>query len=792
MASSLKFIGCHSSLDCTISFYKRSSGEVKAKIGDKAYSVVLPPLHHPRYDALDSTADKIQWLLKNAFFFPVLGKEKVGFQTVNGDQFNWKITAGFEGQSSAVLASGEVAYIDNGRIKLWDRHKAKSYLWSAFDGDQWVKLGLCPDGRVVTAKEDGDFYTIYIHNLTTNQCEIKVATKLGFCLEKYTNSNTSWIEKLHRSGISKREIRDGYEPYLQQIWNSDGLLYFSIFEMWDNYIFMAYETEYVVLDLERPDGWFRGQIEGEGLGAFCRLSNGLIALGTASRFGMLSIGSIGSSEFDEEVRIDSDQFPDVQAGVKSIQELDSGELAVVLERFNQATGVIFLRPELKNRGQDYKLKQYELQIAQKKAQIECFPHDLVHYEELASYYKVLSKVAKAARLFSPYSTDFLSRQSQAVQSLWPQSVYRLKWEEDYRQQLGNVALKAIPLAMRQNNSYLARRFFEEAFKVYPEQALYTYIEPLRTFAQEKELRRVFLLSYYLKPISKLNPELVSVKDSPCKRRLMVGEGGFQFTLALIRKHETTHPNLASAITATEFRPPLPQEKQRIETLNALGVAVLHGVDATKIGTYFDKRFRRIHWNCPYSSNLKDVPSYQGKLEQFFISGSQLQKKGDRIHVTLRKSPEDAFEKNSHNPVLIAATGANYRLFRKRRINRKRYPKYQPTKSESGDVLFGFHYREFVFEKICQGSAKLLDGAGYKRRAEKLCNPKIKPYTVGVNSQDPNWLYYDCSTDEDSSDYYESDEEEMEIDAKLDDGLEPFKRTRFEFQDRIGKRARDRL
>ena len=297
----------------------------------------------------------------------------------------------------------------------------------------------------------------------------------------------------------------------------------------------------------------------------------------------------------------------------------------------------------------------------------------------------------------------------------------------------------------------------------------------------------------------------------CKSRLFVGEGGFSYTCALLNKH--SDKPLAQAITATDYKAqelyhilsedgfdrskPL---SERIENLRNRGVRVEFNVDASKIDEHFKgQKFARIHWNCPYRVKVGDrdgegsVIRFRKVVPAFFQAANKLQSVGNRVHISLTKDPVHG-AKQWDNPIVLAAILGNYRLIRKRIFNDVRYPGYIHVLSSGGLYDLGGVEREFVFEKLSDlddsnpekysAVAKTLrnmdqDFESYDSIKNNPIDPSefdelfrsmpalmssnkkrfyIKKRKFAIKPSDLTDYEFQCSTDDDSSDYYESDED----------------------------------
>ncbi|GAB5412210.1 MAG: hypothetical protein ChlgKO_13240 [Chlamydiales bacterium] len=341
------------------------------------------------------------------------------------------------------------------------------------------------------------------------------------------------------------------------------------------------------------------------------------------------------------------------------------------------------------------------------------------------------------------------------------------------------------VAIEKGNFYLARKIYEEVIGIAPrktkvgeafQRALEAPIDdPICARRARQLFRRIR---------SKSGVGLPNKKKY--HKRLLVGEGGFLYTVALVEKHS----DVAIHTEATEH---LNHENDhavsaRVAHLRKKGVMVNFDVDATQIHKlYAGRRFERIQWNCPFG-DPKFREKFYPVLPQFFRSAAQLQQPGDRVHIVLDQPHGYYKQRQIENPLIPAATLSKYRLIRKRRFDESRYPGYEHQITGQlvsySDETCG---REFVFEKtdLPQRSNKGFDASMsllmkdyyketprsnkdryatiVKQQTEELEVKKEKRYqvckdnysTVGASNVR---FYYDCSTDEDSSDYYSSGSE----------------------------------
>ncbi|MGZ3633736.1 MAG: Rossmann-like fold-containing protein [Parachlamydiaceae bacterium] len=254
----------------------------------------------------------------------------------------------------------------------------------------------------------------------------------------------------------------------------------------------------------------------------------------------------------------------------------------------------------------------------------------------------------------------------------------------------------------------------------------------------------------------------------CKRRLFVGEEDFSYTEAYITKHLKTHPSLPHVITAIGFEQLEGDTMKRVSSLIEKGVTVLFGIDGQDLyNSFTGSRFPRIHWNLPFGGKSQgEKKAFKQVIPNFFSSCSKLQIVGDRIHITLMQGSHPKYwkTKQQQNPIVLGSAKAGYRLIRKRVFNSQRYPGYvhQITNSavkysRTGEERKKAEEREFVFEKteiipeLCIEKIQALQNSQEKKyeiKTDKKQNPTLEDY------------YFECSTDEDSSDGFITDEDSL--------------------------------
>ena len=303
------------------------------------------------------------------------------------------------------------------------------------------------------------------------------------------------------------------------------------------------------------------------------------------------------------------------------------------------------------------------------------------------------------------------------------------------------------------------------------------------------------------------------KIRKCKERLLIGEGDFGYTMAILKKH--WNKPLAQAITATDLikrddcyskndngTVEIKALSDRIEHLTRLGAKIRFNIDAQKIDEHFKgQRFKRIHWNCPFRPKTPTFPTdeqaiicFRKVLPKFMQACSKLQEVGDRVHVTLTFRDEHD-RRQWENPVVLASIMTNYRLIKKRKFGSERYPAYFHLFSIGGLYELGGVERELVFEKIEDSndfraedeesvvktlknleldfdafssfenrfSVQPVEFEKLMKSAPAMQNGPMKKFSVrkrrsALQPADLADYEFVCSTDEDSSDYYETDEE----------------------------------
>ncbi len=375
-----------------------------------------------------------------------------------------------------------------------------------------------------------------------------------------------------------------------------------------------------------------------------------------------------------------------------LTELVDGSVAV---EFNDS--ILILNPKVKeSEDLNYTIEKRNVELKHKietlEMELRYNPHRLDLYLELASL----------------YSTDS---------------------EKQYQ-----VYRSGIEASLKFTNIYQARLFYEKARQIKP---------------MDAELCRFFLSYLQRSPYKKLEMQVrlellaltkeetpSDLKERKHKERLLIGEGDFSYTEALLSKHAMTHPELSKSITATELEQLLMDKgvEERVQRLTAKGVSIDFGIDAQSIDEKFKgRRFKRIQWNCPFGdADSTSRELFKKVIPNFFRSGSDLQLVGDRIHVTLVQVKNDKVWKairQIENPIVLGATSAGYRLIRKRRFGTERYPGYRHVKTKTTKLFDApGEEREFVFEKTD------LKGGDTLEDALALKNPREKEYEVKADKE----------------------------------------------------------
>ncbi|CAF3228624.1 unnamed protein product [Rotaria socialis] len=173
-----------------------------------------------------------------------------------------------------------------------------------------------------------------------------------------------------------------------------------------------------------------------------------------------------------------------------------------------------------------------------------------------------------------------------------------------------------------------------------------------------------------------------------KTRLLVGEGDFSFTDALLEKHAFTREE----IIATELRSKEDTIRlykndgiqRRLRYLEKKpNVTIQFEIDATQLHVHYKRQqFHRVYFNFPCT----DILGTLKMLRDFFQSAAKVQDVGHRVLLTLvclpgdEKKTADDHRKYWHGYVygmVNASQSAGYRLIQKRRFNdsEKKFRRY---------------------------------------------------------------------------------------------------------------------
>ena len=293
-----------------------------------------------------------------------------------------------------------------------------------------------------------------------------------------------------------------------------------------------------------------------------------------------------------------------------------------------------------------------------------------------------------------------------------------------------------------------------------------------------------------------------------KTRLFIGDGNFSYTEAFIQKHDTKAKHneissLAHSIISTELvseihcsecdlldlfddlhvnspqsesTPEVPKQSsscsdcssiiKRIENLKSKGTTVLLAIDATLMSTheaFKDRKFARIHWNCPHDGRDFKDQSLPNIILKVFEECSKMQGPKSRIHITLAQPMgKKGFYQGYVYDISRAARQTGYTLIKKRKFEGDRYPGYQHTQTNSNSraSVTDEGMREFIFEKVDQETVNQITkaamdptgkGISIKKRLEELSKVFEKKCTIksGLFYKETRF-YYECSSDEDSS------------------------------------------
>lgn len=456
--------------------------------------------------------------------------------------------------------------------------------------------------------------------------------------------------------------------------------------------------------------------------AFCRLFDGTVALG-GKNGAFFIYDTQRNCLFSGNFKVEILDIVEHQDGLLTIKTLQNTFILCPKKKINPTLEAI------------KKLKQ----------EIKLFPYDFPLYQNLANMYKTLDdpkefkiyeKSIKAiAKCPNRYQARRFIKQSVAHSpekiNFYEHYLNYLDQNKSNRSERKGVCLKLYRVLNEER---------EKLIKIIP-----------RTYSRDEPIFEKLMINY--RKQMDLLQRIREFSRKGYKTRLLIGEGNFTYAENLIHIHQETHSELGKSIIATEFQTPTEQTtRERVNSLIKQGVSVYFNVDAKNLHLQFNQRIPRIHWNCPNGGGtIQQKEQFKGTVIHFFQSGSKLQKAGDRIHITLLQEPNIWQVRQNQCDLVKAATESNYHLVRKRLFH-ERYPGYQHKKTNGNDSIDS-KKREFVFEKV-QIIPKFTIPKDLQIKAQALCDPEIKVFQV--KTQKKTNYYFDCSTDDDSSDYYDSD------------------------------------
>ncbi len=696
--------------------------------------VVLPlrPEGHP--NGFLSLATRVQRLLKNRHLFPIVEEGVVRFQSIRPDQKTWKeaFTCNFPSKRTpwTLRSDRRISYVFFNTLKTWDWKKGTEEI-TALPFMSTTALAECPSGHLIAGDDSGKlFYKNKVLDLglkdpietitplSPSRCLVSVRGRHGNSLKAVDLETEKIISDISGSKFYVREdgsiLTHSYPYLLIHTYDSTTEKYIER-ELTERKVrrvnFLSSRKALINCKREGSDCHIldidSGELEEipkevpweDFCGYFIRrvlyLQDGTLVFSPKKgdpHLEMYKEGSFSSTESKGS------------SGVNDFIELSDGSIMFATD--SRGAGIHVVDRE----------KKFHFS--------ECSPtmsyRHITHLEETPDG-SVIVEAEDSVVIFEP---DFkeVEASGERVGEVLEQiknhpnqlplyhrlgSLLDGQNERACRAYLGG-AFQAI----KAGNDYQARRFYEKANKLDPTEA------------------RLF------------KPAGVEVGNKR-KRALLVGEGDFSFTQALKKKH----PHLD--LTATELLQPIAEEvKNRAKELLNSGVNILFGVDGEKIHkTFKGRRFERIQWNCPFGLSLYESESFKRVMPSFFQSASQLQLPGDRIHVTLDQRGGDmSIMRQQQNPIALSSASSGYRLIRKRRFGTDRYPDYTHVKTGTEEKYVRGVEKEFIFEKVGR-LAKI-------ENAIELMDPGVKTYQVVKPNEEnarPEDYYFECSTDEDSSD-----------------------------------------
>lgn len=218
---------------------------------------------------------------------------------------------------------------------------------------------------------------------------------------------------------------------------------------------------------------------------------------------------------------------------------------------------------------------------------------------------------------------------------------------------------------------------------------------------------------------------MKIKPKTYNKRLFLGEADFSYTVSLLKKHEMSHPELATEIIATELSVMEELHRNYPDTfsdnlgyLTQRKVNVRYGVDARHIHDLFrGEKITRIHFNFPHDGSNYKAQTLPKIIADFFKSAAQLQRKGDRVYMALPHHKGDSqkeirYHGNNYR-VYEASILAGYQLIKKRKFKEReilRYDGYQHRETKNNKSAFNAtqYAREYIFEYMGGVTQELVD------------------------------------------------------------------------------------
>lgn len=258
-----------------------------------------------------------------------------------------------------------------------------------------------------------------------------------------------------------------------------------------------------------------------------------------------------------------------------------------------------------------------------------------------------------------------------------------------------------------------------------------------------------------------NDDFCQIDDTEYKVRLFLGEGDFNHTVVLLKKHSKLR-GLAKHITPTEYAKEqallesYPQYKKNKQFLESKGVEPLFEVDARKPKEQpkLKDRYHRIHWVCPHDRSSLLTRQLFKLLGGFFKGCGELQLYGDIIKVVLPKPPEQKKDwYDAWYNIIEAAARHQYmliapmRAFHSKRRGTSRYPGYLHKMTarpgeEVKKVAIADELREWAFQKVNLDDRSIHKCLGVQKKLLKVGSMTV-PYIPTPQAK----------TDPESSDYF---------------------------------------